>query len=111
MFDLLAKYADEMLHKSVDQAASQIRKEVDYASNSIKTGIEEGIKDGFESVRKAIFYMVIATASTIVALIFMTWGLAQIFAEYFQSQGTGFLVFGLVLLLIGMLSFGMSKPK
>jgi len=53
----------------------------------------------------------VATASTIVSLIFMTWGLAQIFAEYFKSQGTGFLVFGFILLVAGILCFGMSRPK
>lgn len=105
------KYAQEFLQGMADQTTVMIRTEVNYAASTIKASIEEGIKAGFESVRRAVFYLMIATASVIVALIFMTWGLAQIFAEYFRSEGTGFLVFGLVLMLIGMISFSMSKPK
>jgi len=111
MFEFLAKYAEELINRSVEQTASQLRKEVDYAAAAIKAGIEDGIKAGFDSVRKAAFYLMVATASTIVSLIFMTWGLAQIFAEYFKSQGTGFLVFGFILLVAGILCFGMSRPK
>lgn len=105
------KYAQEFLQGTADHIVVKIRTEVNYAASTIRSSIEEGIKAGFDSVRKALFYLMIATASTIVALIFMMWGLAKIFAEYFRSEGTGFLVFGLILFLIGMLSFSMSRPK
>jgi CHASE3 domain sensor protein len=112
MFDILAKYVDEILHSMVDQTASQIRKEVEYAALTIKGGIEDGIKEGLDAARKTFFYLAIGTASTVVALVFMTWGLAQMFEAMFsQKPGVGFVVFGLVLLLLGMVSFAMSKPK
>jgi len=111
MLDILLKYADEVLQGFMDHTSVMIRTEVDYVTESIKNNIEEGIKNGFDSVRKAAFHLFIAMGATMVALVFMVWGLAKMFEALFKQEGLGFLVFGIVLFLVGMISFSMSKPK
>ena len=88
-----------------------IRDEVDYVATTLKTNIREGIKDGLDAVRRTMFYILIAVGATLLGMFFLIWGLAQLLAELFQSQGIGFSVFGLLLLLIGLLCFAVSKPK
>lgn len=112
MLDIASKLVNELLKGFVDQAVHMIRSEVDYAVISIKAGIHEGIRDGFNAIRKHIFYLFVAMGATMVGLIFLVWGAAQVFAEVFRDMGphgTGYVIFGVVLLLIGMLSFSASR--
>ena len=112
MFDIIGKYMEEFLGGMVDQTKAVIRTEVNYAASTIRSSIADGVKSGLEAIRKTIFYLLIAAVSTIVALIFITWGFAQMFEAMFPQQpGLGFIIFGLALLLVGILSFVMSKPK
>jgi hypothetical protein len=112
MFDIIGKYMEEILGGMVDQTKSLIRTEVNYAATTIKTSISDGVKSGLDAIRKTVFYLLIAAVSTIIALIFITWGFAQMFESMFPQQpGMGFVIFGLALLLVGVLSFVMSKPK
>ncbi len=111
MLDIILKYADDILKGFMDNASAMIRSEVDYVTGSIKENIEAGIKNGFDAVRKAAFYLFIAMGATMVALVFMIWGLAKMFEAFFKQDGLGYIVFGVVLFLIGMLSFSMSRPK
>jgi len=48
---------------------------------------------------------------TLTGLIFIIWGFAKLFAWYFKIEGLGFLIFGLLALLVGIFSFAMSKPR
>ncbi|MBN2250796.1 MAG: hypothetical protein JW724_01810 [Candidatus Altiarchaeota archaeon] len=111
MIDLIARSLQEASKGFMDQTSQMIRREVNYVSDTLRSSIEYGIKEGFDSVRKAMFYLFIALAATMVSMIFMTWGLAQIFQSIFKQEGLGFLVFGIVLFIFGMISFSMSKPK
>jgi hypothetical protein len=106
-----ASQTSGLIRGEIDYISTTIRGEIDYVAMSLKTKIKEGIKEGLDSVRKTMFYLLIAAGATLMGLLFLTWGLAQLFAELLGSQGTGFVVFGAVLLLIGLLSFGASKPK
>jgi hypothetical protein len=127
MFNLLGRYLEGFLGGMVDQTKAVIRTEVggmvdqtkavirtevNYAATTIRTSISDGVKSGFEAIRKTVFYLLIAAVSTIIALIFITWGFAQMFEAMFSQQpGLGFVIFGLALLLVGMLSYALSKPK
>jgi sterol desaturase/sphingolipid hydroxylase (fatty acid hydroxylase superfamily) len=112
MFDIVGKYMEEFLGGMVDQTKALIRTEVDYAATTIRSSISDGVKAGLDAIRKTVFYLLIAAVSTIIALVFITWGFAQMFEALFPQQpGLGFVIFGLALLLIGLLSFTMSKPK
>jgi len=112
MFDIIGKYMEEFLGGMVDQTKAVIRTEVNYAATTIRSSIADGVKSGLDAIRKTVFYLLIAAVSTIIALIFITWGFAQMFEAMFKEQpGLGFVVFGLALLLVGMMSFAMSKPK
>jgi hypothetical protein len=114
MLDILSKLGSEFLQGLADQTSYMIRSEVDYVSSSLKAGIQGGIRDGFNSIRQHIFYLFMAMGATMVGLVFMVWGAAQVFAALFKDlgpEGTGYVVFGAVLLFIGMISFSRSKAK
>ena len=118
MFDFLSKSVEEFMRGFADQASTvmrvMIQTNVDYVTSSIKASIHEGIREGFEAIRRNIFYLFVAMGATMVGLVFIIWGLAEAFQDYFKTvgpQGTGFMVFGFVLLIIGLVSFSMSRTR
>jgi hypothetical protein len=118
MFDFLSKSVEEFMRGFADQASTvmhvMIKTNVDYVTSSIKASIHEGIQEGFEAIRKHIFYLFVAMGATMVGLVFIIWGLAEAFQDYFKTlgpNGTGFMVFGSALLIVGLVCFSMSKTR
>lgn len=102
---------EELLGGFMDQTSNLVRNEVDYITSSVKSSIENGIKEGFDAVRKVVFYLFVALGATLIGMVFLIWGLAKVSGELFGSEGAGFMVLGAAALLVGFLSFSMSKPK
>jgi hypothetical protein len=100
-----------LIRGEIDYIKTSIRGEIDYIGTSLKTSITDGIKEGLNAVRKTMFYLLIGVGATLLGLFFLIWGLAQLLAEMFKSEGIGFSVFGLIALVIGLICFALSKPK
>ena len=113
MIDIISKVVGEFASAVTKESSRMIRSEVEYVTGTIRKNIREGFREGFDAIRANIFYLFLGMGCTLVGLVFATWGLARLFAEYFKpfGEGFGFMVFGLVVLLIGVFSFAMSKPK
>lgn len=111
MLDFISEALHEFSCGVVGKAANMFRSEVDYAATTIKRNIREGIREGLDAVRRTLFYLLIAVGATVMGLLFMVWGLAQLFAQIFNSPGLGFTVFGIVLVVVGLIFFAVSKPK
>jgi hypothetical protein len=118
MFEIISKYIEEFSKRFLDQTSTvvqcMIKTEVDYITSSIRASIKGGIREGFEAIRKNIFYLFVAMGATMVGMVFIIWGLAKAFEEAFKGmgpEGTGFMIFGAVLLIVGLMSFSMSKTR
>jgi len=111
MIDIVSKFVKEFFDVAARESSRMIRSEIEYVTGSIKRSIHDGIREGFEAIRANIFYLFLAMGCTLTGLIFIIWGFAKLFAWYFKIEGLGFLIFGLLALLVGIFSFAMSKPR
>ena len=110
MMDIVSKFMEDFFNVVTKESCRIIRSEVDYVTGTIKKTIHDGIRDGFDAIRANIFYLFLAMGCTIISFVFIIWGLAKLFESYFEQPGLGFLVFGILLLLLGLFSFSKSKP-
>lgn len=114
MIDMISKVVGEFASAVTKESSRMIRGEVEYVTGTIRKNIREGFREGFDAIRAGILYLFLGMGCTLVGLVFATWGLAKFFDSYFEPfkvAGLGFIVFGLLVLLIGVFSFTMSKPK
>jgi hypothetical protein len=114
MIDMISKLVGEFASAVTKESSRMIRSEVEYVTGTIRKNIREGFREGFDAIRAGIFYLFLGMGCTLVGLVFAIWGLAKFFDSYFEQfnvAGLGFIVFGLLVLLIGVFSFAMSKPK
>ena len=116
MIDIISKVVGEFASAVTKESSRMIRGEVEYVTGTIRKNIREGFREGFDAIRAGIFYLFLGMGCTLVGLVFGTWGLAKFFDSCFGNlmpnvAGLGFMVFGLLVLLVGVFSFAMSKPK
>ncbi len=78
------------------------RKEVDYTAQTIGDGIRKGFEEGFERVKNRFFKLMIATFCTIFGILLISYGTATFIDIQFKIPGFGFIVLGILALIIGL---------
>ncbi len=80
----------------------EVRKEADYIAQTIGDGIRKGFEDGFNSVRSDLSRLMISVSSIIFGILFVSYGLATLLEASLRIPGIGFLIMGLMVLILGI---------
>jgi len=99
------------LRKEVDRIRDDLRKEADHIAQTIGSGIRQGFEDGFASVSSGVSKLIVASFSIVFGILFLSYGLAAVIENYFKVAGSGFLIVGIIVLLVGLIVFSSMKKK
>lgn len=100
----------EILNLFVDLQKG-LRQEADYVAETIGTGIRKGFEDGFSSVSTDFFKLMVASFSVVFGILFVSYGFATFLEDYLEMVGVGFLVVGIIALLLGLIAFSSMKRR
>jgi high-affinity Fe2+/Pb2+ permease len=53
----------------------------------------------------------VASFSIVFGILFLSYGLAAVIENYFKVAGSGFLIVGIIVLLVGLMVFSSMKKK
>ncbi len=80
----------------------EIRNEADYVARVIGDGIRLGFEDGFSNVKNDFFKLMIALSSTVLGILLVSYGAAVFIDTQLDIKGVGFLIVGLIALILGL---------
>lgn len=99
------------LRKEADRIRDELRKEADYIAQTIGSGIRKGFEDGFANVSVGLSKLIVASFSIVFGILFLSYGLAAVIENYVKVVGSGFLIVGVIVLLVGLMVFSSMKKK
>jgi len=84
------------------EAQQEIRKEADYIAQTLGDGIRRGFEDGFSSIKTDLSKLMVATFSVILGILLISYGLAVFIDSTVGTPGIGFMIMGLLGLILGL---------
>ncbi len=108
---MIDPFAGGLFSELFSNLQHKVRKEADYISVTIGDGICKGFEDGFELFSMGFFKLMVSTFSVVFGILFVSYGFAVFLGNYLDMEGVGFLVVGIIALLIGAIAFISMKKR